>query len=359
MELDVLTIEDQEEIKNQIVKYLDKEEIEGHTIKMHSAEDFTEGIEMIAKHDFDIVILDLCKGVPKEDAETPGYKVLQVIQNTAYVPVIFYSGLAHKLKDLSSNIIGVVSKGDGLEKLKEEIRRIISSKLGIIKKQIYEHIRLSLKDYFWESVHKEKAIFNKITDDVSLGYLILRRIADSLSKEKIKSLLNDGRINPEKTHPMEFYVYPTKAVEYEAGEILLKNNIYYIILTPSCDFIKETNRPRKVGQVLLAIATNLGETETYKKYENNKEKYLPELRQLIECRKGDRYFFLPETPFIKNMVIDFQNKEMVAYDNLIDYQRVAKLDSPFAQSMLSSFVRFYNRVGFPDIDSEFVISSIL
>jgi DNA-binding response OmpR family regulator len=358
MELKILTIEDQEDVRKQIVKYFNDENIENNIIKMFEAEDFNEGIKKIKENDFDLVILDLCKGIPKEDAEKPGYEVLKEIRNYAFIPVIFYSGLTHKLNEISSNIVGVVNKGDGLEKLKEEISRILRTKLGIIKKKIYEHIRLSLRDYFWESVHKEKEIFNKITDEVSLGYLILRRIANSLSKEKIKVILNDDKINHEKTHPVEFYIYPIRNGEYEAGEILLKDNIYYIILTPSCDFVEGTGRPRKVGKVLLAVASELTDNEFYKKYVANKEKYKQSLCELIECRKSDRYFFLPQTPFIKNLVLDFQNKIMVNFEELQTYSRIAKLDSPFAESMLSSFIRFYNRVGFPDIDTEFVLSNI-
>ena len=74
----------------------------------------------------------------------------------------------------------------------------------------------------------------------------------------------------------------------------------------------------------------------------------------------DRYFFLPSTPFIDNRVIDFQNKIMVVYDDLkTKYTRLAKLDSPYAQAMSTRFIRYYNRIGFPDLDAAYVWARIV
>ena len=49
---------------------------------------------------------------------------------------------------------------------------------------------------------------------------------------------------------------------------------------------------------------------------------------------------------------------MVDYAELKSFKRVAKLDNPFAQSIVSSFIQYYNRIGFPDIDAEYVINSL-
>ena len=171
---------------------------------------------------------------------------------------------------------------------------------------------------------------------------------------------------------MSFYLYPIdKKLEYENGEILEKGNDVYVILTPSCDFVDRGDNKRRVEKVLLA------KTELLKKYtefinfispykedgtlKKAGEKHGEEekLRRLIESRKGDRYFFLPQTPFIENRVIDFQNKEMTGYECLKDFTRLAKLDSPFAESMTASFIRYYNRIGAPDIDSDYIINNCI
>ena len=360
MNLNLLFVDDDEKLRKNLVKIFDQESVEGHTLIASEAATFEEGKKLVGENDFDLVILDLYKGEPKEGNEKLGIDVLKEIQSVAFIPVIFYSGLTKDLAGMESEVVGVVNKGDGgIDQLKAEISRIIRSNIALIKRKVNDHVRIALRDYFWGTVHDDKKIIEPIKDDVSIGYLLLRRLAHSLSKENIKSLLADNKIQEGKAHPMEFYIYPTNpAEEYEVGEILFKDKLFYAILTPSCDFVAEGARARKVSHVLLAIAIPLKETEPFIKYSGNKEKYKQTLSDLVECRKGDRYFFLPGTPFIDNLVLDFQNKTMASYDDLKNFQRVAKLDTPFAQSMVSSFTRYYNRIGFPDIDSKYVIDKL-
>lgn len=357
MELRVLFIEDDETIANNLQKIFEDASIAGYTLKTKVFNHFEEGISAIDRYDFDLVVLDLYKDKGIKDEEA-GIKVLNAIRKSAFIPVVFYTGHAYKITNLISEVVGVVSKGDGIEALTKEIERIINSKIAVLKSQIYGHLRESLRKYFWETVDAEKSVFVPGKSDVSLGYLLLRRFANSLSKENIKQLLGDDKIKIDKAHPMEFYIFPSNGGEYEAGEILVRNGIFYTVLTPTCDFVEEGGRKRKVGKVLLAIAQELKNTEFYRKFVSNKEKHRDDFARLIESRKGDRYFFLPGTPFLPNLLLDFQNKVMFDYEELKDFSRVAKLDDPFAQSMISSFIRYYNRIGFPDIDSDYVINNL-
>lgn len=361
MVIKILTIEDYDELRDQIIEFFEGSEIESNQIKIEGAESFDLGIEKIKENDYDIVILDLCKGKPSEEnKDRPGFDVLQSIRKNTFCPVIFYTGIGHSIRDVESTIVGVVSKSEGLEKLYEKIEGIIKSNIGLLKQKIHKHINDSLRDFFWESVHENKGVFSKIEGDISLGYLMLRRIANSLSKENIKVLLNDSKVDSEKAHPMEYYIYPVEPVEYNAAEILNIEGQYYVILTPSCDFIEADTRKRKAEKVLLAAAKSLENIDQFKKYLNGQGKTnTNDLLRVIESRQSDRFFFLPETPFLSHsLVIDFQDKDIVSYEELSKFKRVARLDSPFAESMLSSFIRYYNRVGSPDIDSAFMLENI-
>ena len=74
---------------------------------------------------------------------------------------------------------------------------------------------------------------------------------------------------------------------------------------------------------------------------------------------NDRFFFLPGTPFLRASIIDFQHKVTVTYQELENnFEVLATLDDPFSQSMQSSFTRYYNRVGFPDLDVEYVMGRL-
>ena len=169
---------------------------------------------------------------------------------------------------------------------------------------------------------------------------------------------------------MQFYIYPTTNQDFECGEIVRskENDEFFVILTPSCDFIETSSRKRKAERILLVEASLLNATDECKKYIKDKKEEKAsksnenELRKLINSSKSDRYFFLPKTPFIvEDRLIDFQNKEMVSYEDLSNpekYERIAKLDSPFAESMVASFIRYYNRIGFPDIDTDYILNNL-
>lgn len=377
MNLKVLFIEDNAVLSKNLKKYFNGESFSGNVLETENTESFDGGLSLIKAYDYDLVVLDLQKEGLDFD-EMAGVKILEEIKKIAFIPVVFYTGHANKIQNLVSEVVGVVNKGDGFENLKEEIQRIIDSKIALLKGQVYSYLRESLRKYFWETVDEQKEIFIPRKNDVSLGYLLLRRFANSLSKEEIKRLLGDDKLNPEKAHPMEFYLFPVdpnpSIEEYQTGEILEKEGIIYTILTPDCDFVLRSNGTRKADRILLAASIPFISLPDFIKYDELRKKAIKtqkeeseglpnlkgKLKQWMANNAGekDRYFFLPETPFIKNTLIDFQLKTMVDYDDLRNFKRLAKLDLPIAQSMVASFIRYYNRIGFPDIDSDYMIQNL-
>ena len=361
-ELKLLYIEDDEQNRNDLIALLQDDTLcDDFKVNIEAVDTFDNAIDKINSKPYHIIILDIYKGNPINGGEQLGLQILEQIQSKCFIPVIFYSGNTKDVQDLKSQIVGVVRKGDeGVDGLKREIERLIKFNLPFIKENIHTCLEEELKNYFWEIIHKQRDKFRPEINDFSLGYLMLRKFSSSLSRDKISEILGDDSLNKENVHPMQFYIYPENSGEYECGEILQKDQEVFVILTPSCDFISGENRSRKVGDVLLAKTKLLSETKEYEKYQSKKDgrDEKGNLIRLIESRKGDRYFFLPQTPFIENRIIDFQSKEMVKYDDLANYTRVAKLDSPYAESMVSSFIRYYNRIGYPDIDSELILKAL-
>ncbi|KHE69029.1 MULTISPECIES: response regulator [Capnocytophaga] len=365
--LRILSVEDEEE-QHDILKKVFSKPIFQKKIEFKVIDSFENAIDEITKNDYHIVILDIYRGKPDDNNEE-GEKILETIQKERFIPIVFYSGNTKNVKHLRSQMVGVVTKaeGEGIENLKKEIERLVKSNLPFIREKIHNHLEKELKEYFWNIIHERKNIFRADEEDFSLGYLMLRKFGHSLSKEKIAEILGDNTLTSEKAHPMQFYIYPTDTnQEFECGEIIKskENNEFFVILTPSCDFIETSSRKRKAERILLVEASLLNATDECKKYikEKASKSNENELRKLINSSKSDRYFFLPKTPFIEeNRVIDFQNKEMVSYEDLSNpekYERIAKLDSPFAESMVASFIRYYNRIGFPDIDTDYILSNL-
>lgn len=362
-QLRILFVDDDPGIRDELVKLINEEVIEDYTLKCESAEGFEDGIAKIRENNYEIIVLDLCKGEPVSGGDQTGLEVLRDIQKIAFIPVIFYSGLAGSIKELESDIVRIVGKADGFDALKSEIERLIKRRLPVLRDAVHQHIESELKSYFWDIVHEKRTLFNSPENDYSLGYLLLRRIADSLSKTKIKAIIGDSSVKQELAHPMEVYIYPVTDGEFEVGEIVGADNEYYVLLTPSCDYVERFKNGqscgRKVKKVLLAKAVPLEEYKEFKDYKNNSSKENKnKLLGIIQNKHSDQFFFLPKTPFIGNCVINFQEKKMVKYEELQNFERIAKLDSPYAEAMTATFIRYYNRVGCPDIDTDYILNAL-
>ena len=375
--LKILYIEDDKENRAQLIELLSDWEITVCHVIIEGGDPFEIATRRICEDGFHMVILDLYKGRAGDGGEMLGLTTLRDVKSHIFVPIIFYSGNTTAVSNFKSQVVGVATKGDGgIDELKNEIGRLTSHSLPFINENIHAFINGKIKEYFWDIIQENNTTFKPDDNDHSLGYLLLRNICNSLSRDNIYKILGDDSIAEDKVHPMEFYIYPRDVEsEYETGDILKNNesNDVYVILTPSCDFEDRAGKGRKVNYVLLAHTTLLTDMPDFSKYLEYKNKvnkseadikqenrYKGNLKQLIQSSGNDRYFFLPSTPFIDNRVIDFQNKIMVVYDDLkTKYTRLAKLDSPYAQAMSTRFIRYYNRIGFPDLDAAYVWARIV
>ena len=377
-DLKILYIEDDKGNREDLVDLLSGLVINECKITIEGEELFENATQRIYNEGFHLVILDLYKGRAGDGGEMLGLTTLEDVKSHIFVPIIFYSGNTSAVRELKSQVIGVATKGgvEGIDELKNEIGRLTSHSLPFINENIHAFINGKIKEYFWDIIQENNTTFKPDDNDHSLGYLLLRNICNSLSRDNIYKILGDDSIAEDKVHPMEFYIYPRDVEsEYETGDFLKNNesNELYVILTPSCDFENRAGKGRKVNYVLLAHTTLLTDMPDFSKYLEYKNKvnkseadikqenrYKGNLKQLIQSSGNDRYFFLPSTPFIDNRVIDFQNKIMVVYDDLkTKYTRLAKLDSPYAQAMSTRFIRYYNRIGFPDLDAAYVWARIV
>jgi DNA-binding response OmpR family regulator len=362
MEIRILFVDD-EDIVEELVQFFNDEKINKFTLKAFSENTFESGLDRIRTEKFDIIILDLCRGRASETADQEGLNILSDIQKSTFLPVVFHSAMAYKIRELKSLIVGISDKKNGIDELRAEIERVISSNTVLLKDRIHSLIEDEFKNYFWDVIHNKRDIFLPEMGDVSLNYLILRRLANSLSKHNIKKLVDDDRTS-ENVLPMEFYIYPTPLdKEFEAGDIVEYNAEHYILLTPDCDYVerfkKGVNVGRKAKKILMAKILKLNSFLQYKEHKADpKKSTVDNLKKIITNNQSEQYFFLPGTPFLENSVIDFQEKIMVDYISLDVNKRISKLDSPYAQSMITSFIRYYNRIGFPDIDSDYIINQL-
>lgn len=363
----ILFVDDDNELITDLKNFFESESYSNHSfgemkILATCRQSFDDAIELCQLQSFDLVVLDLMNG--SDRTQTEGLTVFSSIENNFFAPIIFFSGFADVNPDLqsytNSRIVDVISKGN-TNLLKQKIREMIEnpSSFVFLMKTISRLVREELKDFFWNHVHAER---DKISaygrEDYSLNYMFMKKLSHSLSKSKIKKLTFDDLINEDKAHPMEFYIYPTNDGDFEPGEILhlRADNTYFILLTPACDLVE--NRGYKVECVLLLKAILLENVREYIDYrENGSNNAKDKLKNVIN-NNNNKSFFIPKTYFMPNLVAYFDKIVSVKIEDLkSNYSRVAKLDDPFTQSLITKFTNCYNRVGTSDIDIDHILTS--
>ena len=129
---------------------------------------------------------------------------------------------------------------------------------------------------------------------------------------------------------------------------------YWLIITPSCDFAQE-----KADHFTLAKCERLVDRDEFKKWLEKKDGASTQrLDQIFEDKRGDRFKFLPRAFFVPDLVVDFQQLRSLGIESMKNFKQVATLDSPFAESVMARFSRYFNRLGTPDIDKAVIINRL-
>jgi len=277
---------------------------------------------------------------------------------------------------LKTPLIQVVEKTEGLPHLLETVRGIFATRLPAVNRALIRHMETVQRNYMWDFVATHWEQFGGTPDRTALAYLLARRLAVSLSGPGIRQLAQDlgdsmGTAVVEGwVHPMQYYVMPPVETLPLAGD-LYRGQIgsqigYWVLLTPSCDFVERDNKPQKAEWVLLAYCNLLTEQSECLKWQAG----LPQpskttddnLRGLIgNNRQGgqpERFYFLPGALTLPDLVADLQQLATVPRKHLHSLERLASLDSPFAEALLARFARYFGRLGTPDLNVEVTLSRL-
>lgn len=367
----ILVIDDDPEICEQVKEFIEATngEDSNNTYHVLTETNFDKSLDLLESHRVDFVILDVRgNDIPLEQDidvnDESGIRTLNQIKNRRFVPVIFYTGLAHKVKDLETPLVRVLGKGVELPELISEVKKILDTGIPALNRALIRHVEEQQRNYMWEFVANNYENFGDTDDKASLAYMLARRLAVSLSGSGIEKFIEELgettaiKVNEDKVHPMQYYVFPPLENPNQlAGDIFKKKDSddYYVLLTPSCDLVQ-----CKAEWLLISKCTKLIESPEYKKWlDDGKDKNLNRL--LLNNRDGqrERYFFLPGVLTLPDLIVDLQQLTTIDVTTLNEnYDRIVSLDSPYAETLLEKFSRFFGRLGTPDLDSEKVINKL-
>jgi CheY-like chemotaxis protein len=323
---------------------------------------FSQAAKRLRTQRYDVLILDLKdESDPTLEAEAhpAGLEIFSELKQTRFVPVVFYTALAHKVRSEETSFVRVVEKTEDVTKVRDEVRRVLGTGLPSLTRRLEEVQR----SYMWDFVSVHWKDFPQLADQADIAYLLARRLAITLQATAGELAAKVGGageapVSAAKSHPMIMYVVPSIGPHPRAGDIISEEvqgqTVHWLILTPSCDFAQ-----KKADHFTMVKCERLADRDEFKKWAAAKDdKTKDKVEQLIMDQRGDRYKFLPGSFFLPDLVADFQQLRTVDIASMAKFAPIVTVDSPFAESIVAKFSRYFNRLGTPDIDKTVVMNRL-
>ncbi|TNE56010.1 MAG: response regulator transcription factor [Bacteroidetes bacterium] len=370
----VLVVDDHE--ADLIEEFIQGEKVLGndYPIKVYKCPNFDDALKVIEEIRIDFVVLDLKDDdieIEADQVKLKGEEIFDTIKTNKFLPVVFYSAYAHKVKHLENSFVKVLVRGEGADKIRGAIKEVFDTKLV----QLVQHIQEEQRNYLWDQV-LDKEIKIEGDNNTDIAFLLSRRLSNILERGAVKRFLGGvgatgEHLSSGDIHPVEMYVYPPVQQGFLSGDILkcevMGKNRYCVILTPSCDLQRN-----KHDNILLANCQLLEEQPEFiklkKAFNEHDEKgtdvsnsAINDFKSLVgNNRKGQdgRYFYLPGTSFLPSLIVDFQETYQIPKDRVTQGLRIASLDSPFSEELVTCFNRHYGRVGTPDLDKDEIVKRV-
>lgn len=345
-------------------------------LKVDTEVDFDKALDKLEASRYDLIILDVRLGsLEEEREEEAGIIALERIKNRRFIPVIFYTALPKNVAHLEAPLVRVVEKTEGLPKLLATIKEIFSTRLPFVNRALLRHLEEVQRVYMWNFVSVNWEKLGDTPDRTALAYLLARRLAKSLDSPGIQHLaekLGDTSgtwCSEDNVHPMMYYIIPPMSTKPMLGDIIREQTDdqvrYMILLTPSCDIDK-----RKAEWMLFARCLLLSEETEYLEFvENSRDrgkrsnlvKFLKDNRQ---GKQPERFKFLPGVIEFPDLIVDFQQLTVISLTDFGSLTRkgklecIASLDSPYAESLIARFARYYSRLGVPDLNIDLIVDRL-
>ncbi len=350
-------------------------------LRVRAISDFDSALSELESRRIDLLILDVRVGPHDQNSpegagnvvEEEGVRIIEAVRERRFVPVVFYTGLDYKVRAMESPVVRIVEKTEGLQELLRTIREIFNTALPQTNRALVRHLESVQRDYMWGFVAEHWSSFAGDADRRELAYLLAKRLAISLSGPGIQQLARDmgdttgAFTSDERVHPMLYYLLPPVAPAPLAGDLyqgaIGQEAGYWILITPSCDMVSGRE---KADFMLFARCLHLEEQPEFAGWKQG----LPEPSNNVKTRlksllgnnrqggQSERYYFLPGALTLPDLVVDFQQLVTLPRDKVSGLKRKASLDSPFAETFLARFSRYFGRLGTPDLDVDSVMSRL-
>jgi hypothetical protein len=363
MKLRILIVDD--EAKSVETLHAELEKLPGIEAVIVGFDKIDEAIEDHAPH---IVVLDLARGVPTgEDA--PGLEIYELIWKTKFCPLVFYTAVPELLGEdprLKHPFVRTEKKGSGSEeRVINDIRgfeRHVSA-LESVNTEIRGALNRTLKEV-------APGVFASVKEPIEAQDMLTRMARRRVAAVMDEKLSTGG---PNLRTWEQYLCPPTITGHLLTGDIIRKRagdsqnpSSYAVILTPSCDLVRDEHRQPKVDKVLAAMCSGVDQllTEVGLDLTSRREKCKDRLLPLL--RQGHGHWCLPVPALpgeFPTMVADFRRLELINISQIGDgeteYVRVASVDNPFRELVAWAYILCAARPGLPDRDFDAWVEEVV
>lgn len=389
----VLIIEDDEDLLEGICRRLSEYTYsDGFKVSVEGVTDFSEGSSRVSRGEFDIVVLDVNQdGVDGGGCEPEaGRAVYRRITKARFVPVVFWTGYAHKVEDLEHEpFVAVIDKTDS-ECVPPKVDEILRSRIVEDLRRLEDSLRVEIAKHMWDEVVPNWLEYCRGQEgDSGIGFveaLLLSRLSRFIDSKRMAVLYSK--------HPGHRYIFPSVSANFGPGDILFdyKDWRWWVVLNPACDLVPRASKGAphsesqpKVDLVLCASAKPLSEFREYSSWQSTKSNGKKKELENFLTRTEGRYRYCPSFRLIPHLVVDLADTRVINWNSLFDpkdiassdldrlvqhqvipegidrskeFVRIASLASPFAEALVVQHSQYFGRVGVPDFDCASVINSL-
>jgi CheY-like chemotaxis protein len=359
------------------MEYLEGEEIPGWgEPEVVSAEAFEQAMGLLERERFDLVVLDVRLGPEQDEVkieDEAGVVSLEQIRSRRFVPIVFWTALPGAVRHLASDLVLVMEKTELLPALSSAVNRLFETRLPAVNRALLRLVEDEQRRYMWDFVVGHWTELEGADDHTAVAYLLARRLGRSLGGPGIRQLADElgedasGAPPEDKIHAMEMYLRPPVAgTALQAGDLLREGTevgqAWWLVLTPSCDLEHE-----KADFVQLAACLpfeDQSDVATWRAGQGNSNERTKAKRRVVELLRQqtggqlDRWLFLPQALDIPDLIVDMQQLRSLPFGKVAALERIASLDSPFAEAAVNRYNRYYGRVGTPDLDADGAFSRL-
>ena len=331
--------------------------------------DFSVARERLESRRYDIVVTDIYrdrvdgqrKGISPADEKAAD--IIETIRRLRFTPVIAFTDGSQPQRFQESVFVRILDKSDpqAADNIVKLIEEFITMKAPLIARALHDELDRTSGSYLWTFLERNwnRPEASALRDPAILERVMRRRAAIQLSRLDSTQAV---AAELENIKGAEFYIWPSIAGPiYRLGEIVRRtaDGTFCVLLTPHCHLTvqREATAPR--AEFVLIVRT-VPATTIFDRYPcegstpaKKLESLAKYLRSPAQVKKGldGRYWFLPGFIDLPDLYCDFLQIESVPFAELgTEFERVAVLDTPFAEALQACFTRFYSAVGLSNLN---------